>query len=100
MKPVALSVRPEAEPDILEAASRYEDQLEGLGERFLLDLETVFEHIGDNPRRFPKILAAVHRALLRRFPYSVYFEIEEETAVVIAVLHQSRQLGLLEERRK
>lgn len=32
----------------------------------------------------------IRRALLRRFPYAVYFAVEESTVVVLTVLHAHR----------
>jgi plasmid stabilization system protein ParE len=32
----------------------------------------------------------VRRALVNRFPFSIYFEIEEELITIFAILHQSR----------
>lgn len=36
------------------------------------------------------VLKNVHRALLRRFPYSLFLVIEDETLIVIACLHGRR----------
>jgi len=80
----------EAERDIEAAAFWYEKQREGLGVEFVLELDAVLERVETAPRQFPEIEARVRRALLRRFPYAVYFGIEEGSVGVFAVLHQSR----------
>mgnify|MGYP001574658795 CR=1 FL=1 len=69
----------------------YEDQQSGLGSRFLDELELVFGRIVDNPRQFPLVDGDVHRALLRHFPYGVYFLAESEEIHVLAVLHLHRE---------
>jgi hypothetical protein len=46
--------------------------------------------MSDNPRQFPTVLKNVRRALLRRFPYSLFFVIEDEALTVIACFHASR----------
>jgi toxin ParE1/3/4 len=43
-----------------------------------------------NPRQFPLVFNNVRRALLRRFPYSLFFIVEGETLLVIACFHASR----------
>lgn len=80
----------EAERDIEEGAFWYERQREGLGVEFVLELDAILERVQTAPWQFPEIEPRVHRALLRRFPYAVYFVIEEGSVGVFAVLHQSR----------
>jgi len=47
--------------------------------------------MSQNPRQFPVVFKNVRRALLRRFPYSLFFVIEtDETLSVIACFHASR----------
>lgn len=82
-------VRPRAEADIREAALWYESRRPGLGSEFTLRLDALFERIAHGPLQFPEIGSAVRRALLRRFPYAIYFVIAANP-VVIAVLHQHR----------
>jgi len=47
----------------------------------------VFQRIEVNPQQFPRLEGEVRRALLRHFPYVVYFIGESETITVLAVLH-------------
>jgi hypothetical protein len=68
-----LVVQPQSDLDIQAAAVWYEDQRSGLGLRFLDELDLVLQRIKDNPRQFPPVDGDVHRALLRHFPYGVYF---------------------------
>ena len=48
-----LEVRPEAELDLLEAASWYDGEREGLGTEFLAELHAAFTRIEEGPLRFP-----------------------------------------------
>jgi plasmid stabilization system protein ParE len=92
-------VRPEAQIDIREAARWYEDREPDLGLRFLGQIRTSLQHINHNPLMFPIIEDDVRRALLHKFPYSIYFLNEHDGVVVIAVLHQHRQPGWWKSRR-
>lgn len=85
-----LIIQPQSELDIQAAAVWYEDQRPGLGGKFLDELDHVFHRIVENPRQFPRQEEAVHRALLRHFPYGVYFLIGDERVDVLAVLHLHR----------
>jgi plasmid stabilization system protein ParE len=84
-------VRPQSELDIQAAAVWYEDQQSRLGVRFLDELDLVFQRIAENPLQFPRLEYEVHRALLHRFPYGVYFLAVAEEIRVLAVLHRHRQ---------
>jgi toxin ParE1/3/4 len=81
--------RPEAQADLEEAAFWYEDQRPGLGEVFSAELFDLIQRIADAPLQFPSVGPTVRRGLLHRFPYAVYFLVEE-TVVIIAILHQRR----------
>jgi len=84
-------VRPLAEADVREAAFWYERKRDGLGAEFTLELDVLYDRIARSPRQFPEIGEGARRALLRRFPYAVYFVIGEGVPVIIAVLHQHRR---------
>jgi plasmid stabilization system protein ParE len=84
-------VQPQSDLDIQAAAVWYEDQQAGLGTRFLDELDLVFQQIAGSPLQFPRLEGEVRRALLRRFPYGVYFLAESEEVKVLAVLHLHRQ---------
>ena len=86
----SLSIRPEAQQDIKEAISWYKGRERGLGARFKAEVRTALRRIGDNALMFPKIDDKVRRALLKSFPYSVYFVVETRVVVILAVLHQHR----------
>ena len=85
-----LALTPEARRDMLEAYEWYERCGRGLGDKLLDRVDAALEMI----RRSPELCAKVHeeyrRVLVRQFPYSVYYEHEDETVTVYAILHTSR----------
>jgi len=93
-----LIILPQAELDVSDAASWYEGRRIGLGDEFLGELDSVLRRIIESPFQFPKIKKNIRRALLRRFPYSVYFDVSTETLELIAVLHQHRDPRTWEKR--
>jgi len=86
-----LVTRLQAQIDVEEAASWYESQRLGLGLRFLEELDYVLKRVTAAPFQFPTIHTRIRRALLHRFPSSVYFLAGDEEVEVMAVLHQHRQ---------
>lgn len=87
---VGLRIRHEAETDLRDASAWDEGQRTGLGDEFLLEAERCLALIQENPRLFAEIHQSVRRALLKRFPYGVFYILEQESAIVLAVLHQAR----------
>ena len=85
-----LIIRPEAEAELAEAFDWYEQQLRGLGSEFLISVDATVHAISRNPYHFAKIHKDVRRALLRRFPYGVFFLVEDARIVVLAFFHAKR----------
>lgn len=87
---IRLIVRPAAEADIADAQAWYSERDVQLSDRFVDELRATLRRVQEVPRQFPEIGGA-RRALLHRFSYAVYFVLpDDEHAVVIAILHQSR----------
>jgi len=61
-----------------------------LGDDFLLCLEEAFSKIKRSPEAYPVIYKDVHRILIRRFPYGIFYLIEQDKIVIVAVFHCMR----------
>ena len=81
---------PPADLDVEAAFEWYENERPGLGLEFLDELRASYNRIADGPLKYQELRGDIRRALLRRFPYAVYFAIEGDIVVVVAVLHASR----------
>lgn len=90
-----LIIRPEAEADFREAFLWYDEQLPGLGESFLSELDRELAGILVHPERHGRIRRDIRRALLRKFPYGVFYVVKPGRIVVLALLHTSRDPRLL-----
>ena len=76
--------------EVSDAYRYYQSQKPKLGDTFLEALDDIFNQIIDNPDLFPRDFEEVRKALLRKFPFSVYYEVIEEQIFVYSVFHQSR----------
>lgn len=85
-----LIIAPEVVQDITEASAWYESQRAGLGEEFLGCVDACIAAI----LRMPQMQAVIHkqyrRALVRRFPYAIFYEHEAAVVTIYAVFHASR----------
>lgn len=83
-------VRPEAAHQIQEAFDWYEERNEGLEVEFLRAADACLSSAQRNPAAYPLVHQQVPRALLRKFPYALFYVVREETIVVIACFHIKR----------
>lgn len=83
-------LRPEAEADIGEVYQWYEAQAEGLGEEFLRALDACLAAVQRTPTAYSQIHQDVRRALLRKFPYGLFYLIEADRIIVLACFHARR----------
>ena len=84
-----LRVRPRALTEIREILQEHARL--GGAHSFVTELDRVFDMLHVMPHRFPALAGPIHRALIRRYPYAVFFRIRTEPVVVVlSVLHQRR----------
>ena len=78
--------------------------------RFRAAVDHVFDRIEENSSQFPEhgllvvqnggaLLYAVRRALVRGFPYVIFFYVRRGVAIVLAIAHGRRKPGYWSERR-
>ena len=81
---------PGAEADF-DSASRWYQRIDpSLAFRFTLETFRTLRRIMMFPYQFPIIKSTTRRAILKRFPYSIFFILKKDGPFVIAVVHQRR----------
>ena len=93
-----LIVKPSAEEDAVKTVSWYNNKSEGLGSEFLLALDAKINAIQRNPNHFQVVYKNIRRALTSRFPYGIFFIVENDTVYILAILHTSRNPKIWENR--
>ena len=83
-------ISPEAEEDLSGARLWYDQRRDGLGTDFVQCVEETLRSVEALPQVHAPVYQDVRRALVRRFPYIVYYRIVDSEVVVIAVLHGRR----------
>ncbi len=91
--------RPEVPTELDEAALWYEQRRSGLGDEFLQAVEATRKSVEQNPQLYPVIHRNIRRALLKRFPYGIYYVIRKDMIAVLAIHHQSRDPARWKRRR-
>jgi toxin ParE1/3/4 len=85
-----LVIRPEARAEVAEAAHWYEARSRGLGRDFVRAFRAATDVLRRNPYLYQIIFEEMRRVVMRRFPYSVFYEIHEADVVVLGCMHEAR----------
>jgi plasmid stabilization system protein ParE len=86
-----LILLPEAKVDLKEAFNWYEDKSLGLGFEFLRCAEAALMSIDRTPLLYPVVFDDYRRALLRRFPFAIFFELDNKNRrVIYSIFHCSQ----------
>ena len=80
----------EVKRDLQEAYSWYEERSPGLGAEFLRNVEACLSLTVRNPEIRGIVFKNYRRALVRRFPFAVFYEAEKISLVVYAAFHCSQ----------
>ena len=83
--------RPQVEVELQDAADWYDAQREGLGDQLLVCVEAAIARVARSPESCAVVHGEVRRALVRRFPYCVYYKVEDGQLLVLAVGHERRK---------
>ena len=81
---------PEVEDDANAGYSWYEEKAFGLGDEFLRMFYACANDITHNPLLYQKVYGEFRRRLLRRFPYAIYFRVEQIEILVVGLFHCAR----------
>jgi plasmid stabilization system protein ParE len=82
-----------AEAEIEEGLRWYEGQAPGLGRAFVLAVDAALSGIRERPAAHAEVRPRVRRALVRGFPYGVFYTEYPDRIAVLAVIHARRHPG-------
>ena len=82
--------RPEVEAELAEAVDWYEMRGQGLGAELLRSLDAVIAQVQRRPTLYPIVFGSARRAVLRRFPYSVIYIVQDDEILIAACIHSKR----------
>ena len=88
-----------AESDVDGVLSWYRERGHDLANEFLSALDQCLDTIQGNPEAFAVIHRDIRRALLRRFPYCIFYIISHSEVIVLACLHGHRDPTVWQGRR-
>jgi plasmid stabilization system protein ParE len=83
-------IKEEANQEIIESYLYYETKSQGLGEKFLENLEIYFDRIQKYPKHYQIKRKPYREVFVKNFPFLIIYEIIENSIVVYAVFHTSK----------
>jgi toxin ParE1/3/4 len=86
-----VTLHPDADAEITDAARYYESREPGLGSDLLGEVEQALDQILTNPEASQKIGRRVRRKTLWRFPYNLVYAVYLERIRIVAFAHQKRR---------
>ncbi len=86
-----ITLHPDADAEVSEAARYYESCEPGLGSDLLGEVERAFDQILKTPEACRKIGRRVRRKSLWRFPYNLIYAVYPERIRIVAFAHQKRR---------
>lgn len=83
---VQVVFHPAARDELREAREWYEAQRPGLGDELGAVVGLAIDRIREFPDAYPEVLPTVRRAVLSRFPYSLFYRRRPSNADVVEIL--------------
>src|ERR1051326_719489 len=81
---------PDAKADMRSGRRWYRRTDWNLAPRFSLEARIIVRRIAQFPYPFPRANGRLRQALMKRFPYAMYYRIHSKLVIVVAVVHQHR----------
>jgi toxin ParE1/3/4 len=96
---VTLRFADEALAEFIATGRYYNEQVPGLGDSFVDEIEAGLQNILGAPHTWRIVEDDIRRYLVRRFPYGIYYTIEGDLVAIWAVKHLQRDPDYWQQRR-
>jgi hypothetical protein len=81
-----IEILDQAREDLIEGFHFYEDQQSGVGSKFLSSLYSDIESLRRTAGIHPKAYKVYHRLLSKRFPFAVFYTVQNEAVWIHAII--------------
>jgi plasmid stabilization system protein ParE len=85
-----VTIHPEAEREVQDAFDWYGGLSEGPGFEFLRAADAALSGIQRHPLAYQIVRGQARRVLLRKFPYALFYQINQDNIEVLACFHLKR----------
>lgn len=96
-----IDFHPGAEDDFISAIEWYKWRAsKSIANRFIQSALEALENITDSPYIFPNEKGEIRKCIMRRFPYKILFEVQQERILILAIAHVKRHPNYWQKRSK
>jgi len=88
-----INYTPQAAKELREIVSYYEENLPGLGDEFIEELDKQIKYCSNSPEIGMLIDDKHRRMVMNRFPFNIVYRIVQYEIQILAVAHQHRKPG-------
>ena len=88
-----VSLLPAAEEEIREAFHWYFARSPAAAQAFRIEVVAAIDSLSEDPLMWPADPEGLRYYILRRFPYTIHFEVTGSVVTVFAIAHQRRRPG-------
>ena len=95
-----IKLLPVVHTDLRKAKKWYQEKREVLAEEFKTQVNKEIDYIGKNPEHYQFKYKELRQSLVTRFPYAIFYLIEEEKkqVIIFGVLHTRRDPEIVRRR--
>ena len=87
-----------AQVEFENARDDYDSKQPGLGERFVGAVEDAARLICRHPTIAAQVIPGVRFERVKKFPYLLYYRVEADEVLIVAVAHERRRFGYWKKR--
>ena len=80
-----------ASRELEEGKEYYNLQKVTLGDEFEAHIRNSIDEIFKSPYLYPVIIAPVHRKVISKFPYNIFYRVDDKAIVILSISHQHRK---------
>jgi plasmid stabilization system protein ParE len=80
-----------AKQELEDASAYYNSQQKGLGSRYKSEVKSTLKRISIFPTAYMEVKSEIRRCVMHTFPYSIYYSIQDNKIVVLAISHHHRK---------
>lgn len=80
----------EAESDFANSYAFYKSESQAIADKFIKSIDQSFRKIAFSPYSYNKVFKSLRRHLVKKFPFVIYYYIDEYNIKIVAIFHTSR----------
>jgi toxin ParE1/3/4 len=98
VNPLPVRFHPAARRELVRAVEYYNQRAPDLGDDLAAEVETVIRDIQEYPELGSPGAVDIRRVLVRRFPFSLFYQMRNQAIVVLALSNHRRKPGYWQDR--